>query len=111
MNETKHTPGPWERINLTICTQSTRELPCLIIARVYEAGLETQAADSPEQATANARLIAAAPDLLEACNSILPFLKDLVKRPRSSASAQRIGADAEDALGVVDAAIAKARPA
>lgn len=32
---------------------------------------------------------------------IWPFLKDLIKRPRSSASAQRIGADAEDSYEAV----------
>nr|MDO8116730.1 hypothetical protein [Candidatus Sigynarchaeota archaeon] len=61
-----------------------------------------------EQAHRIARLCKAAPDLLEACNTVLPFLQDLVNRPRSSASAQRIGADAEDSLVVIQAAIDKA---
>jgi hypothetical protein len=53
-------------------------------------------------------LIAAAPALLAACETVLPFLRDLVKRPRSSASAQRIGSDAEDSLRVIEAVIAAA---
>jgi hypothetical protein len=60
---TKHTPGPWDRTNLTIHTKSTAERGALGIARVFEAGIETEAADSVDQATANANLIAAAPAL------------------------------------------------
>ena len=62
MNVT-HTPGPWNRTNLTVHTVSTNTLGALGIARVFEAGIETEAADSVFQATANARLIAAAPEM------------------------------------------------
>lgn len=66
-----HTPGPWERTNLTVHTQATADRPALAIARVFEAGVETEAATSPAQATANANLIAAAPKLLEALEKVL----------------------------------------
>jgi len=65
------TPGPWDRTNLTIHTQGTQDFPALKIARVYEANIETEAARTVEQATANARLIAASPDLYEALKAIV----------------------------------------
>lgn len=64
-NEVKHTPGPWEVI------QDARLLH-LVVARGYTL---CRMADNgianfgPEKA--NARLIAAAPDLLAACREVL----------------------------------------
>lgn len=54
----KHTPGPWRRTNLTVHTADG-----LAIARVLEAGIETEAAIDVFQATANAQLIAKAPEM------------------------------------------------
>lgn len=56
------TPGPWARTNLTIHTVSTTDRPALKLARVYDAP-ESDGPASPEEATANARLLAAAPEL------------------------------------------------
>lgn len=70
MSETKHTPGPWsvnechvyrydDEYDETICDTS---------------GAPTEAAfmsDVPDRAEANARLIAAAPELLEACKRLM----------------------------------------
>lgn len=71
-----HTPGPWSRTNLTIHTQATSECPALRIARVYEAGIETEAAKDPHQATANANLMMSAPDLLATLEIIEVELAD-----------------------------------
>jgi hypothetical protein len=60
----KHSPGPWRRTNLTVHTVAPEG--ALVLARVLESGVETLAASTPEQATANANLIAAAPELLAA---------------------------------------------
>jgi len=72
MNETKHTPGPWT---------ATPSYINLGEWEIYgnEDGDNAQhigsiEAEGTEQAEANARLIAAAPDLLEACESMLGFL-------------------------------------
>ena len=67
-NKTQHTPGPWETGNgspgeygsgYAICSKSR------IVARVLGFGYPLGLGRSP-QSDANARLIAAAPDLLEA---------------------------------------------
>ena len=54
------------------------------------------------------RLKAVNAELLEACKTVFPFLKDCVERPRNSAQMQRIASDAEDSLSVITAAIARA---
>lgn len=57
---TKHTPGPWEVwSDLRIVTTAT---PVKLVADVIDRGTEGRA---------NARLIAAAPDLIEACEAYL----------------------------------------
>ncbi|MFO0447419.1 MAG: hypothetical protein ACK52I_01800 [Pseudomonadota bacterium] len=58
MSETKHTPGPWKRSYRNITANG------VIVARVLPAE------GGPEQEAANARLIAAAPDLLAACEAV-----------------------------------------
>lgn len=63
----KHTPGPWQYESLpAVVTDANR---CIIAVTV---GPErTVAVADVKQQRANARLIAAAPDLLEACNRLL----------------------------------------
>lgn len=57
--ETQHTPGEWKSIGLEIRQKNSG----LILANVYEHNPNNQ---TKEQAIANAKLIAAAPDLLDA---------------------------------------------
>jgi len=62
-----HTPGPWE-INQRV------DNPCGIDAFISIANVHGVAyafGDTKEQREANAHLIAAAPDLLEACKAVL----------------------------------------
>ena len=61
----KHTPGPWETNGYGIETVSS---PCFVIGKAY-AGLH--AAPNLKIAEANALLMAAAPDLLEALQELL----------------------------------------
>jgi len=68
MNNTKHTPGPWK----------VKRLPqeCYGYIRAITVGDDHLAhvldwEDSLTECTANARLIASAPELLEACKGIL----------------------------------------
>lgn len=99
----QHTSGPWRRTNLTIHTAPTADRPALVIARVLEAGIETEAANSVEQATANANLIAAAPALLEALEAVM------AKNTRVQGPEQF--ADPADWIVITEAAFDKARAA
>jgi len=63
--ETKHTPGPWHLHDMeqfTICGPN------------YKAVAETKTRRSDDECRANARLIAAAPELLEACKAVIAAL-------------------------------------
>jgi hypothetical protein len=65
-----HTPGPWDDQGLDICDASDR-----VIARMVwdQAGVGTGA----HEIAPNARLIAAAPELLEACRLALTQMEAL----------------------------------
>lgn len=76
--KSKFTPGPWTRINLTICTMRNKDNPNFRIARVFESGIETQASESTFQSTANADLISSAPDLYEACKRAFNWLHVII---------------------------------
>ena len=70
MSKVKHTPGPWETINLNVYhNYPTRQkvADCFVKKPfgVYDGG----------ECEANARLIAAAPELLEACKSALALIQ------------------------------------
>ena len=72
--ETKHTPGPWKE-STTYARKQARKIDIvpwadqtLVIARLGET-------TSNEQTYANARLIAAAPALLEACKAVMEWAK------------------------------------
>ena len=73
---TKHTPGPWElnRFEQQLIGAPTKNVArCIVIP-----------ADGPERyriAAANARLIAAAPDLLEAAKIAEAYLKQIGYKP------------------------------
>lgn len=72
MIEAKHTPGPWKvsgRRRQVIGRHGA--IPCLL-ARVNVAA-------SGVECDANARLIAAAPDLLAACEAAIQFIRNGVE--------------------------------
>ena len=78
MSETKHTPGPWQ----TDESGHRIEWSNWIIANGVMIAAVTETSQAPEISDANARLIAAAPDLLGALSDILaaysiPLEKDL----------------------------------
>lgn len=68
----EHTPGPWtlaaERFGIAICGKRHHAEGESVIATVWT---ETPQRIPHADALANARLVAAAPDLLEACFAIL----------------------------------------
>lgn len=102
MTDTKHTPGPWK-----IVPQSNGES---LIAREFETGNQMrpkglrivgfvmQRGDSLRADEANANLVAAAPELLEACERALIPL---------TGGGEFFSAD--DAVQCINAALAKAR--
>ena len=68
MNETKHTPGLWKAGGIHI--QTEREC---VVASCYEDDCRSKdwRPEDYEECLANARLIAAAPDLLQACELVV----------------------------------------
>jgi len=107
MSESKHTPGPW---NYTLTGQVQLIGPknedgtqnCIGIARVYENGFQSF--------RANLRLIAAAPDLLEACKQAENEMENAIigLNVNPIAYAQAIIQRLEMAINATTAAIAKA---
>jgi hypothetical protein len=87
----KHTPGPWR----AHCGQNSIDIQP-DIAKVYIQAGRYDGSQS-KQRTANANLIAAAPELLEACMAVEAMLEK-----------EFPGADQTDARIVLRAAIAKA---
>jgi len=89
---TKHTPGPWK---LGPSLGEVRDDDDNVLCDVYD--------DNDEQAEADAHLIAAAPDLLAACEACMTLLV----RYENRSVAPEIGTGA--AINAAHAAIAKAR--
>lgn len=99
----KHTPGPWmtgESMDRRIFGLGSPE-------HVYAEGGARMVADccrgDRESGEANARLIAAAPDLLAACEQAAEYLRPWADLDRPT------GPVAHDLVSWLDAAIAKAR--
>ena len=74
MSENKHTPGPWTADYVPAASQHIINAQKEMVARVNYVGRFTV-----DEIEANARLIAAAPGLLEACEAALQKLDDLSK--------------------------------
>ena len=74
--QTKHTPGPWAIGNTHFVPGFSPDgMDWIIAIRNTETGFACIAQGSTkEKAEANARLIAAAPDLLEACIDAAKFI-------------------------------------
>lgn len=66
----KHTPGPWTGYPANISPNIEADGKCI-------AQVNPHNGDSEERRTANARIIAAAPELLEALKSIVFYYKTL----------------------------------
>ena len=78
MTTTQRTPGPWTYTYAPYTTQDGKELPAFEIHGEREKVCDTVEDQPTETQEGNARLIAAAPELLDA-------LVDLVARNRSEA--------------------------
>lgn len=106
----KHTPGPWLAIgresrypdddtDYELAVETDDAAACEI-ALVYTGGVAS------DQANADARLIAAAPDLLAACEAAFPLMEESVT---PSDLSDRIHPDVARAHCLLRDAIAKAR--
>lgn len=69
MSETKHSPGKWTTLNQDGDIYIEAESRCAVVARIF-AGVGNA------EDEANAKLIAAAPDLLEALEAIMSIYPD-----------------------------------
>ena len=80
--DTKHTPGPWEVTSMGIAEGVRthiviRQTPSGSVHNPVATALDAHPCGDPQTRDANARLIAAAPDLLEACQLALVDLAAL----------------------------------
>lgn len=75
---TKHTPGPWQYDGMwSLIMAGKYEIAAIHAARFAE---ETSRRKRLDEVQANARLIAAAPELLEACKRALSAIEALPPR-------------------------------
>ncbi len=99
MNETKFTPGPW-----IACPDVGLQIP---VASVAKEGLKRNvshvAGIRNGEGAANAHLIAAAPELYEACEILFKVTTGMMKQITHS------GFEPGSPLGKCEAALAKAR--
>jgi hypothetical protein len=77
----KHTPGPWDASRWRVCAEPGGNIKVIC-------DTANNKASRTEENAANARLIAAAPDLLAACRSLLAQLEfecgDLVSEAKAA---------------------------
>lgn len=94
---TKHTQGPWEiNSGTTVYAQNG-----MIQVALCKTNISSPEGDTLEKARANAHLIAAAPDLLEAC--------EFFSRACKEGNPMTFVTDIGKAVIMVDAAISKAK--
>lgn len=73
----KHTPGPWEASAGDVYAEPTSGFPMKVAAAFAQRGDVVQM----EQVAANARLIAAAPELLEALEAAIKWAAPMAEAP------------------------------
>ena len=101
--KTQHTAGPWE-----ICEEFKQENQRKIKPQDSKIGLALVFGDTEEEATANARLIAAAPELLDALQAIAARINGVWDDPALMAFGPLSLDSDEDILKLANTAIAKA---
>jgi hypothetical protein len=109
------TPGPWvlaESVENKFSRTNMRRIRCETEGYEHGAVCEVYGINDGTQAAANARLIAAAPDLLAALEAVVARLDQPVLRGDEKAGNQTaniLRADIRSALVVARAALSKAR--
>ncbi len=106
MTERKHTPGPWKAYDAaaygTHIKHGSMTGQCIAAVHLYQ-GL------SVETYAANARLIAAAPELLEALHSAYAFINREYHDPEAAVEGEYVTREARPIWAKICAAIAKAK--
>jgi len=99
--DTKHTPGPWRATCPPVCAARLRyiEGEDFIVAEIVDPVKMSQA-----EGLANARLIVAAPDLLDACLSMEKFMVTLGHTDSTMQTQNRVAM-----RGIIERALATAR--
>jgi len=85
MSESKHTPGPWFTTRPHLTTYVEARLRPGVLQEVASCG----PTEIPEQSEANARLIAAAPELLQACTEVITAIDGRVHSSAALAAIDR----------------------
>ena len=102
MSETRHTPGPWAVVDeLDIISSGQSPIDGTFVVGVDVATCGTSIVEFYEIAKANARLIAAAPELLEQLKSILSCFKMtqlLMSDSKDRALTREIAKNAEEVI-------------
>lgn len=99
MGDAKHTPGPWEAVEPTAIDYRAMQIQTAeSLIAVCCGGGPKRAISAPEE-RANARLIAAAPDMSDALRAARTYLMD-VSKDRGDA--------ARGTLEIINAALSKA---
>jgi hypothetical protein len=110
-----HTKGPWRSIiddtggqwsGWPLCITAENEDDKSIVRTGGQWPYEWDAATSQREAVANARLIASAPDLLEALKTVRDYVSDMAEGHIQQTPA--LTAMAHEDLARIDAAIARA---
>lgn len=94
----KHTPGPWKVWGIDSEGPHVLSLDATIVAR-----LDPWKGKCRDEMNGNAHLIAAAPDLLDACHNAVQIIEQLIPEPSARGVADVV-------LSQLRAAIAKATP-
>jgi hypothetical protein len=112
--ETKHTPGPWTAEpygdNGRWEVNSDGKLPWKAIADIRCDHMGADAVNEAE-AEANAKLIAAAPELLEACQAAFDLVYRIALKHRESMSQQEYTSTQEALLAAIAKATGQSVPA
>ena len=112
MKADQHTPGPWQQSwQFIVAADPTGNHPDIYIAEITEEDGDGRIA-SPEQQTANGRLIASAPDLLAACRMVVQRWEfgDLAEAARACQAAVESATGGFSPGGTADAAPAGSKP-
>lgn len=108
-----HTPGPWEVFESATNALGIGPSDVMICEIVAEGATDEAGPNSPDEITdedrANARLIAAAPELLAACLTVKRFLTGLEDGTGKGDPLRKLREEVHEPLhAALDAAIAKA---
>jgi len=102
----EYTPGPWKVVSTQVTWEATPDLSVVdrcneTVARIGQREAWNVLAEKPKEQDANARLIAAAPEMYEALRQIQSL------RDRDESGEGFSDDEGEDVIGIVDDLLAK----